>query len=84
MLPNGYISAGDHPRSFVEVGNYGYVANLNSNSISAFSLNESIGDLQPLIIPSYSTPETPYALITRISAVRIVLTTSKVRGEDFR
>jgi 6-phosphogluconolactonase (cycloisomerase 2 family) len=36
---------------------------MNSNSISAFSLNESTGQLQPLIIPSYSAPETPYALI---------------------
>jgi 6-phosphogluconolactonase (cycloisomerase 2 family) len=63
LLPNGYVSAGNHPRSFVQVGDFAYVANMNSDTISAYSINQSTGRLQPLPTPTYAAPGTPYALI---------------------
>jgi 6-phosphogluconolactonase (cycloisomerase 2 family) len=63
LLPNGYVTAGDHPRSFVQVGGFAYVANMNSNNISAYSLNQSTGHLQSLSTPTFSAPANPYALI---------------------
>jgi 6-phosphogluconolactonase (cycloisomerase 2 family) len=63
LLPNGYVTAGDHPRSFVNVGNFAYVANMDSGDISAYSLSQTTGKLQPLTNPSFLAPGQPYALI---------------------
>ena len=63
LLPNGYVTAGDHPRSFVQVGNFAYVANMNSSNISGYSLDESTGLLHELATSPFSAPGNPYALI---------------------
>lgn len=63
LLPNGYVTAGDHPRSFVKVGNFAYVANQNSGDISAYSLDPNTGQLEPLSTPTFLAPGDPFALI---------------------
>jgi 6-phosphogluconolactonase (cycloisomerase 2 family) len=63
LLPNGYVMAGDHPRSFVAVGNHAYVANMNSGDITAYSLSQATGKLTPLTSPTYSAPGSPFAMI---------------------
>ena len=63
LFPNGYVMAGDHPRSVIVVGKYAYVVNMNSGDISAYSLNQSTGQLTPLTSPTYSAPGSPFALI---------------------
>src|SRR5664280_734665 len=63
LFPNGYVMAGDHPRSFVQVGNYAYVANMNSGDLSAYSLSQSTGQLTPLTSPTYAAPGNPFAMI---------------------
>ncbi len=59
LLPNGYVTADDRRRSFVQVGNYAYALNESSRDISAYSLNQSTGKLRALPVPTYSAPGLP-------------------------